>query len=100
MRIWDDFLDSLATRGGSIFMLSFFFFILGALMYHVLHHGDNDQVATVIISTFSGFGGALLTALTSQARQRPAGDEANGKGAAAAPTSAQPEPPAAGGRPA
>jgi len=74
---WNKFIDSLATRGGSIFILCIFVFLLGALMFHVLHHSDNDQVVTVILSTFSGFSGALLTALTSMTRSNQGGSNAS-----------------------
>jgi hypothetical protein len=73
MGAWSDFCDTLNTRGGTIALL----FIATAGLFlgvlHVMHHGDSNQAATVIISTFSGFTGALLLALTQK-------DKTNGNG--------------------
>jgi hypothetical protein len=64
---WQKFLDSLATKGGNLFVLSLFVASLLLLVLHVLHRGGgSDPVTTVLLSTFSGFSGALLAALTGQ----------------------------------
>ncbi len=66
MEAWKEFLDSLATRGGNIFLLALFVVGLSVLVFHVLHHSaDNgSEVRTVVLSTFSTFTGALVGALT------------------------------------
>jgi hypothetical protein len=84
---WNEFTDSLNTRGGTIALL--FVSCVGLFfgVMHVMHHGDNGQGASVIVSTFSGFTGALLVALTGKDRQQ------NGNGKAdAPPTSVNPKP--------
>ncbi len=64
MQTWHDFLESLATRGGNLFLLVLFVAVLGFLVFHTLHHPEvNGEVKTVILTTFSGFTGALLGAL-------------------------------------
>lgn len=60
MKNWQEFLDSLHSPGGTLFLLSLFVVAMLALVIHVLHHSENGQVTTVILSTFSGFQGALL----------------------------------------
>jgi hypothetical protein len=66
MQKWQQFLDSLASKGGNLFVLCVFVGSLLALVLHVLHHSDDNQATTVLLSTFSGFSGALLAALTGQ----------------------------------
>jgi hypothetical protein len=64
---WQKFLDSWATKGGNLAVLSWFVIILLMLTIWVLHRGNSEgQAATVILSTFSAFSGALLAALTGQ----------------------------------
>lgn len=70
---WQDFLDSLSTKGGNIFML---FVALGSLMAFLLHvshdHSDASLVA-VAHDLAVGFGGALLGGLSgSSSRQQMA----------------------------
>lgn len=62
---WAKFLDSLGSRGGNIFILLLATGGLFGAAVHMLHHGDKSEIATVILSTFSGFSGALLNALVS-----------------------------------
>jgi hypothetical protein len=71
---WQDFLQGLATRGGAIFVLTTMVLTFGILVFHVLHHSDDPQTTTVILSTFSGFCAALLTMLTTQATKTPSGN--------------------------
>lgn len=68
MNRWAQFLDSLASRGGNIAILLLATGGLFGACVHLLHHGDKSEVATVILSTFSGFSGALLNALVSGGR--------------------------------
>jgi uncharacterized membrane protein HdeD (DUF308 family) len=64
MESWQKFLDSLATRGGNLFVLFVCFAGLLGLMIHVLHRSDSGNVTMVVVSTFSGFSGALMATLT------------------------------------
>ena len=68
MTRWQQFLDSLASKGGNLFVLVLFVSSLLLLTLHVFHRGydPNSQAVTVILSTFSSFSGALLAALTGQ----------------------------------
>lgn len=63
---WTAFADTLNSRGGTIALLFIANFALGLGVIHVMHHGDTGQASAVIISSFSGFTGALLIALTSK----------------------------------
>jgi hypothetical protein len=64
MSRWQNFLNSLSTRGGAIFLL-FLVCLTGIfVILHMIHHGeDGSMFAGVVISTFSSFSGALLLAL-------------------------------------
>jgi hypothetical protein len=64
MQVWQKFLDSLATKGGNLFVLFVCFGGLLGLLIHVLHHGDTGNVSMVVVATFSGFSGALMATLT------------------------------------
>jgi len=64
MGSWQKFLDSLATKGGNLFVLFVCFAGLLSLLIHVLHHADSGNVTMVVVSTFSGFSGALMATLT------------------------------------
>ncbi len=71
MEAWKEFLDSLATRGGNVFLLGLFVGGFSLLVLHVLHHAEpNAEVRTVVLSTFSTFTGALVGALTGGAMMR------------------------------
>ena len=64
MKNWQDFLDSLSTAGGTILVLLFLFIGMVPLLVHVLRSpNDNDQVVTIVISTFTGIFSALMIAL-------------------------------------
>ena len=71
MQKWQAFLTSISTPGGNLFVLCIFVSALLALVLHILHHGDNGQVTTVILSTFSGFSGALLQGLRGRTSDVP-----------------------------
>lgn len=61
---WNEFLQSLGTRGGAIFLLTLIF--LGGMFFslHLIHHGEAaSPLAASLMSTFAGFSGALLMAL-------------------------------------
>jgi len=72
MESWQKFLDSLATRGGNLFVLFVCFAGLLSLMIHVLHRSDSGNVTMVVVSTFSGFSGALMATLTGIDSKKPA----------------------------
>jgi hypothetical protein len=79
MQKWQQFLNSISTPGGNLLLLAFYVAALLALVIHVLHHADNGQIVTVILSTFSGFSGALLQALRGRTSDiPPAQPPANG----------------------
>jgi hypothetical protein len=64
---WQKFLDSIATKGGNLLILAvfvMFFFVSLFVMWMLKLDTGQSQVVTVITATFSGFSGALLTALT------------------------------------
>lgn len=71
MQKWQAFLNSISTPGGNLLLLAVFVSCLLGLVLHVLHHGDDNQVTTVILSTFSGFSGALLQALRGRSSDIP-----------------------------
>jgi hypothetical protein len=88
MESWQKFLDSLATRGGNLFVLFVCFSGLLGLMIHVLHRSDSGNVTMVVVSTFSGFSGALMATLTGIDSKKPAlngGADKNASSANAAP---------------
>ena len=67
MQKWQAFLDSLATKGGNLALMAVFVVSLLVLVIWVTSRDAGDsQAATVILSTFSAFSGALLAALTGQ----------------------------------
>jgi sugar phosphate permease len=72
VELWNEFTDSLNTRGGTIALLFVTCVGLAIMVVHIMHHGDGGQAAATIISTFSAFTGALLLALTQ--KDRPASE--------------------------
>jgi hypothetical protein len=68
MKRWQDFLDSLSTKGGNIFVLALCSFWLAMLFLHVTHH-DPSAVEDVK-TTLAGFTGALLMALSGNASRQ------------------------------
>lgn len=75
MHSWERLIDSLSTRGANILILLIASGALFGGIIHVMHHGDHSEVATVIMSTFSGFSGALLNALVSGGKAVPSNPE-------------------------
>jgi FtsH-binding integral membrane protein len=71
---WSGFSDSLNTRGGTIALLFVSNVGLAFGVVHIMHHGDTSQAASVIVSTFASFNGALLIALTSKDKINGAGN--------------------------
>jgi hypothetical protein len=63
--IWHEFLDSLATVGGNIFILLVLWCVGLFGVIHVLHHPEaNEEARSLVLSSFSGISGALMFALT------------------------------------
>lgn len=65
MKYWQQFVDTLNTRGGSIFIL---LTATSLLLAGVLWHGEAGESGTLIRQTFAGFSGALLMSLTLSAK--------------------------------
>ena len=62
--MWTNFLNSLATRGGAIFLLFMINVIGTAVIMHLIHHNEAaGALGAVITTTFGNFSGALLIAL-------------------------------------
>lgn len=63
--VWREFLDSLATVGGNIFILLVLTCLAFSGVLHVLHHSEvNKEASGLVLSSFSSISGALLYALT------------------------------------
>jgi hypothetical protein len=61
---WTNFLNSLATRGGAIFILMVLSLTGFGITLHIIHHGeDSSMVAAGLVTTLGNFTGALLLAL-------------------------------------
>lgn len=63
---WSDFTDTLQQRGGTIGLLFVASFILGLMVLRSHSLNIDAESASTIRTTFSGFTGALLIALTSK----------------------------------
>lgn len=63
---WSAFTETLQQRGGTIGLLFVASFILGFMVMRTKYLGIDAESASTIRTTFSGFTGALLIALTSK----------------------------------
>jgi hypothetical protein len=64
MQRWQAWLNSLATVGGNLFLLTFFVLVFLSLVLFVLHDANaNAQIVTTVASAFTSFSGALLLGL-------------------------------------
>jgi hypothetical protein len=64
MSRWQNFLNSLSTRGGAILMLFAICVVGMVVILHMIHHGEESSMfAGAVLGTFSAFSGALLLAL-------------------------------------
>ena len=61
MQKWENFLSSLSTRGGKIFLLMIFMLLFSALLFFVA--GLDTEVKAAFLAIFGTFGGALIGAL-------------------------------------
>jgi hypothetical protein len=77
MERWQKFLDSLGTKGGNTFVLILFVSSLLMLVMH-LHNDPSSVGQTVVLTTFSGFSGALLRDLGGAPNGSTAAPPANG----------------------
>ena len=69
MRAWKEFLDSLATRGGTILILLVLCVLGAALVLHVMHHDPGNKELLIFATGFAGgFTSALTLALTAGTR--------------------------------
>ncbi len=64
MKRWQDFLDSLSTKGGNILVTFFCVSGLVFIFLHVIHHGTDAADIETFKSILSGFAGALLAMLS------------------------------------
>ena len=62
MKAWQDFLDSLSTKGGNIAVLFVASVLLAALLMHVIHHGADTSAIEDFKEALSSFTEALLFA--------------------------------------
>lgn len=59
LKRWQDFLDSLSTKGGNILVAGF---VMAALTF-AMHHSHTADMFAVVRDLLVGFGGALLAML-------------------------------------
>lgn len=64
MKRWQDFLDSLSTKGGNIMVTFVCVSSLVLIFLHVIHHGTDAADVETFKSILSGFAGALLAMLS------------------------------------
>jgi hypothetical protein len=71
MSRWDNFLDSLNTAGGAIFLLVFLTLLFSAVALYVTYHPvttPNSSLGSIFSHLLSGVAGALLGALSSRTK--------------------------------
>ncbi len=73
LELWDGFLESLATRGGNLFLLALFVVLFGGALIGL--EGVGDKVEGALLATFSAFVGAFVAALRGVAPQRVNGTQ-------------------------
>lgn len=79
MKRWQDWLDSLSTKGGNIFIMVIIFFVyqpvMGVLMWMaIIHKYELGVIGTVILTTFGNFSGALLAVLSGNSSRQQMAD--------------------------
>jgi hypothetical protein len=77
MRRWQDFLDSLSTKGGNVFMLFLCLVFLYGVMLHVIHDANDSPLISVVHDMVVGFGGALLGGLSGNSSRQQMADRVN-----------------------
>lgn len=71
MNSWHDFLDSLATKGGNIFILLLGVFLMTIASVFVFKFVPIPEVHTFMLGQLSGFLGALLFACKGDGIRNP-----------------------------
>jgi hypothetical protein len=71
MQKWQLWLNSFNTPGGNLLLLFVFVVTLLGLTLRLLYHPGDSTVTTVILTTFSGFSGALMKALSGRTSDVP-----------------------------
>lgn len=75
MKKWQDFLDSLSTKGGNIFVLFCGLGVLIGLMIHLTHAGPADAaMISAAHDMMVGFGAALLGSLSGHSSRQQMAD--------------------------
>lgn len=99
MKRWQDFLDSLSTKGGNILVLFCGLGVLIGLMIHLTHDQTTDAaMVSAAHDMMVGFGAALLGALSgSSSRQQMADRVQTAMLPSTTPQPTTPEPPPAPG---
>lgn len=67
---WQDFLDSLSTKGGNILVLFCCVMVFIGVYLHIVHDGVDATLQPVAHDLVVGFGGALLGALSAGASRQ------------------------------
>jgi hypothetical protein len=67
---WQDFLDSLSTKGGNILVLFCCVMVFIGVYLHIVHDGGDAALQPVAHDLVVGFGGALLGALSAGASRQ------------------------------
>lgn len=67
---WQDFLDSLSTKGGNILVLFCCVMVFIGVYLHIVHDGTDATLQPVAHDLVVGFGGALLGALSAGASRQ------------------------------
>lgn len=71
---WQDFADSLSTKGGNIVMLFLGTSLLAFLLLHVVHDQTDSGIVSAIHDLMIGFGGALLGGLSGNSSRQQMAD--------------------------
>lgn len=74
MKAWQDFLDSLSTKGGNVFMMFVCLCGLYGVMIHVTHDSKDSALISVVHDMVVGFGGALLGGLSGNSSRQQMAD--------------------------
>lgn len=74
MKRWQDFLDSLSTKGGNVFMLFTCLCFLYMVLIHVVHDQKDSMLVSVVHDMVVGFGGALLGGLSGSSSKQQMAD--------------------------
>ena len=92
LEAWERFIESLATSGGSVFLLVFLVVLFARAEIHLVYHpeGVSDNLTVTLSNILMAFVGALVQALSSRAKAPGTNGNGNGNGHAADPPPAAP----------